>query len=155
MKKMIVVAIFLAACSVQAQGLKNATKTLTVGNWTVLRDVDAMTDKVGCTGIYKGEPSIQLSDSGFYFRVTGGIEAVTLRFDSEPARQMRLATKMEKNIRAIILDGSDFSTVTNSTRLRYQVLTLVSGTQSGDLDLSGIQEALAHIRANCPLPAKT
>jgi hypothetical protein len=155
MKRALVAICVVVACSSQAQGLKNAVKTLTAGNWTVLRDVDPMTDKVGCTGIYKSDYGIQLSDEGMYFRIRGGIEAVTLRFDEDQPQSLRLATDMEKKIGSVILSGYDFTKATSSGRLRYRVSTLVAGPQTGDLDLRGVKEALEHIKANCPTPGKT
>ncbi|CAN7189059.1 hypothetical protein [Acidovorax sp. LjRoot117] len=130
--------------------LKSATKVGIFGNWTVLRDTDKMTDKVTCTGIYQQDYSRQLSEDGLYISVKGGLSSITLRFDELPARPMRLAGKIEKDVRAVMLEGADFDLAVSSTRLRGQVLTLVSGVQDFELDLSGIREAVAHIKAGCP-----
>ncbi len=150
MKKLLLLTALVAACT-GAFALKNAVKTLQVENWTVLRDVDPMTDAVNCTGIYKGQYTTQLSDAGLYIRVNGGIRGITLRFDDEPPREMRLATKMEKDVRVVILDGADRAKALSSKRLRYQVVTLVSGVVEGELDLAGIEAAAQHIAAKCPL----
>ena len=111
-----------------------------------------MKDTVSCTGIYKENYDIQLTPRTLYIRVQGGLQGVMLRFGDQPARPLRLAEEMEKKIRSIIITGSEFNDLADSNRLRYQVSTLVSGIKSDDLDLSGIQEALANIRAGCPLP---
>jgi hypothetical protein len=132
------------------QGFKDAKKTLQAGNWAVLRDKDPMTDKISCTGIYKGDYAVQLSDEALYVRVQGGIEAVTLRFNDEAPRPMRLAQEMEKKIRAVIFSGTDYMDVIQAKRLRYQVMTLVSGVKQGDLDLTGIDQAYLHIKNGCP-----
>lgn len=139
---------------VQSQGLKDAKRTLTSGKWTVLRSIDPMTDKVDCTGIHDGNYRVQLSADGMYIRIAGGIQSVTLRFDDEPARALRLPTKMEKDVRAIILEGGEYEAATKASRLRYAAITLVAGTAQADLDLTGIGEALEHIKAGCPLPTK-
>lgn len=147
----------LTLCALAAGGahanLKSATKVGTFGNWTILRDVDKMTDKVTCTGIYQQDYSRQLSDEGLYISVKGGISSVTLRFDDLPARPMRLAGKIEKDVRAVMLEGADFDLAVSSVRLRGQVLTLVSGVQDFELDLSGIRDAVSNIKAGCPANA--
>jgi hypothetical protein len=137
-----------------AAGLKDATTTLKVGNWSVLRDVDAMTDKISCIGIYKKDSSIQLGAADLFISIAGGIESVKLRFGDEPAQPMRLVSKSEKDIRAVDIEGADFDAVLRAKRIRYVVLTLVAGIKEGDLDLAGIQQAKAHIDAGCPLPVK-
>lgn len=136
-----------------AAGLKDATVALKVGNWKVLRDIDPMKDSVSCTGIYKTNNGIQLSESGMYVSVRGGIQLITLRFDDKPAGSSRQPQKMEKDVRAIIIDGVDFNELQESKRLRIQTLTLVSGIVSEDLDLTGLQEAIASIKAGCPIQA--
>lgn len=153
MKAGLATLVLTIAMGAQAQtSLKDAPATLEMNNWTVLRQVDPMTDKVSCTGIYKKSPAVQVSSNGLYIRVAGGLESVTLRFDNEPARAMRLPTTMEKQVRAIILDGGDYQKALESTRIRYESLLLIRGMASGDLDISGIKEVAAHIANGCPLP---
>lgn len=150
MRKILVVAFCVAAFGSAQAGLKDAAKVGTFGNWTILRDVDKMTDQVSCTGIYKDDYSKQLASRGLYIQVRGGISSVTLRFDEDPPRSMRLAEKMEKDIRAVMLQGAEFESAIAAKRLRGQVLTLVSGLQDFELDLTGIAEAVASIRDGCP-----
>lgn len=152
MKKLLILTACMAMCGIAQAGLKDATKVFTAGNWTVLRDVDKMTDKVSCTGIYKNDFGKQLAQDGLYISIRGGISSVTLRFDDSPARGMRLPTQIEKDVRAVMLEGSEFDAAIASSRLRGQVLTLVSGLQEFDLDLTGIAEASANIKSGCPLP---
>lgn len=140
----------LLASTAHGQSLKDSPQVFESGNWSVVRSVDAMTDKVSCTGLYKKSPDVQLSSTGLYIVVPGGIQSVKLRFDDEPALEMRLPTEMEKKVRAIILDGSFHQRVIASARLRYESLTAVRGLASGNLDLTGIQEAAANIASGCP-----
>lgn len=58
MRKILVVAFCVAAFGSAQAGLKDAAKVGTFGNWTILRDVDKMTDQVSCTGIYKDDYSV-------------------------------------------------------------------------------------------------
>jgi hypothetical protein len=133
--------------------LKDAQVAFKSGNWKVLRSIDAMKDTVDCTGIYKENYGVQLTNDALYVSIKGGIETVTLRFSDKPARSMRLAEKMEKNIRSIIISGTDFSELIESDRLRVQASTLVSGIANEDFDLSGIKDALESIRTKCPIQA--
>ena len=121
------------------------------GNWKVLRQIDPMKDTVDCTGIYKEDYGVQLAPQDLFIEVKGGVETVTLRFGDQPAQQMRLAADREKRVRAVIVAGVDFAELLASNRLRYQVLTLIGGVKTGELDLAGIQSALDNIHAGCPI----
>jgi hypothetical protein len=133
-----------------AQSLKDAETALTVGNWKVLRTIDPMDDSVRCTGIYNNDYSVQLSKDTLFLGVQGGVQGITLRFDDNPPNRLRLATDMEKKLRSVIISGRDFSQLTTSSRLRYQVSTLVRGIESGDLDLDGLTAAIGSISRSCP-----
>lgn len=143
--------LFFIATAPANADLKNSAIAMKSGNWKVLRSLDAMTDKVQCTGIYKENYSIQLAQDELYVSVSGGIQGVTLRFDEQSPLSMRLATKMEKEIRSVIISGTEFTQLTQSKRLRLQVSTLVSGLHNDDLDLTGLNEALQSISTNCPV----
>jgi hypothetical protein len=145
----------LAAAQCAFADLKSATKVFEAGGWSVLRDVNMMTDKTDCTGIYKGNYKIQLSEDSLYISIGGGIESVTLRFGDEPPRSLRLAESLEKKVRAVIITGSDFESAMSSPRLRYQVGTLVSGIQQGEIDLTGARAANENIKAGCPAKGKS
>jgi hypothetical protein len=134
-----------------AQSLKDAKVAFASGNWRVLRTINPMNDTTGCTGIYKEDYSVQMTSEKLYISIQGGIQGVTLRFGEKPARGFRLPEKIEKDIRSVIISGSDFAELVNSERLRYQVSTLVSGIKTGDLDLTGIRPALESIRSGCPI----
>jgi hypothetical protein len=152
MKKIFILAACAALCSPTFASLKDAAKVFESGKWTVLRSIDKMTDKVNCTGINGGDYGKQLGMGGLYISVKGGIEGVTMRFDDAPARPLRLASKMEKDVRALIIEALEFQSVLSSKRLRLQVNTLVSGLQEFDIDLTGISEAFENIEQDCPIP---
>lgn len=157
MKNITAALIFLvaiaASVSSEAQGLKDAKATFKVGNWSVLRSTNTMTDKVSCTGIYKSNFGIQLVEDQLFVKITGGIQSVTLRFGENPAQSLRLPQDMEKKIGSVVIDGSDFRQALETTRLRLQVLTLIRGMATEDLDTTGIQAAVEHIKAGCPAPS--
>ncbi|RJF99050.1 hypothetical protein D3871_11400 [Noviherbaspirillum saxi] len=138
------------SASVAHASLKDAMKVFKSGNWTVLRHTDPMKDTVNCTGIHKENYGIQLTEDSLYVSIRGGIQSVTLRFDDNPARSMRLADDIEKKINSVIISGTDFTELVSSNRLRVQVSTLVRGIANEDLDLTGIQSTLENIKAKCP-----
>lgn len=150
MKKIAAFAALLLAATGASADLSTAERAGTFGQWEVLRDIDKMTDKVSCVGIYRSDKKIQLAEDGMYIAVSGGIESVTLRFGSDQARPMRLAKKMEKDVRAVMLEGEEFQGAIGADRLRMQVLTLVSGLKEYDLNMSGASQAVEHIKAGCP-----
>ena len=154
MKKLTIiasVAIGLATClPTFPQKLMSEPIVFTSGNWTVRRGVDSMTDKVSCTGLHKSGPRVQLSDTGFYVSVQGGVRGIIVRYDDNPPEQMRLATDMEQEIRAVMFNGSDFERVLRSKRVRLEVMTVLDQVYEADLDLSGINAAHDNIVAGCP-----
>jgi|GEM_PF-6277116 len=150
MKKIIICATMLSALSGAAMAdLGTAAKVGKFGKWTVLRDVDKMTDKTSCTGVQGEKYEIQLTDKALYARVSGGIESVTVRFDQNPARPFRLATEMEKKIRAVIIDDYDYREALRSKKILIQVSTLVSGTKTIEIDSAGIDQASQLISGGC------
>lgn len=157
MKKLIQCLFVLVACVllqpiyVRATSLSDAPTVFRAGNWSVLRAMDPMTDKVSCTGIYKDQYGIQLTSDTLYVSIRGGISSIRLRFDDEPVQNLRLATEMEKKVDAISISGADFSKLMDSRRLRVEVLTLVRGVINEDLDLAGIREARTNIEQGCPV----
>jgi hypothetical protein len=64
-----------------------------------------------------------------------------------------LATRSEKNLGSIDLEGAEFSKLLGSSRLRMEVLTVLSHSVAFDIDLTGMAAAIENIRANCPGPA--
>ena len=152
MKKTIICAVMFGAMAGPAMAdLGSAVKAGRYGKWTVLRDIDKMTDKVSCTGVQGDKYEIQLSSDTLFARVSGGVESVTLRFDQKPAQRMRLAKEMEKKVRAVIIDGSEFSEALDSNRILMEIGTLVSGIKTIEIDSTGIKEAVKFIADGCPL----
>ena len=145
--------MFAAVCTnTAAQGIKAGELTLKNGNWTVYRSINKMTDAVVCTGIYKDDTKVQLSDSVLFLKVTGGVDGITLRFGDKEARRSRLASTVEKKLSAVEMDGADFAEFLSTNRLRGSVLTLIRGVAEIDLDTTGAQEAVDHMRDRCPIP---
>ena len=75
--------------------------------------------------------------------------SVTLRYGTNPAEKLRLASDMETKINYIILKGGEFRKLSTVNRLRLESLTYVRGIVSADIDLKGMNEALAFIKAGC------
>jgi hypothetical protein len=123
----IAVLVLTAANISIAQSAEKGQPTLKIGNLTVFRSIDMMTDKVECTGYYTNNSGIQLGRDSMYVRIRGGVQSMTLRFGDSPAKPMRIATGLEKKVGAIALEGDEFVEATRSNRLRLEVLTLVSG----------------------------
>lgn len=140
---------------VVSASMKDAAKVFESGKWSVLRDIDKMTDKVSCTGVYGSDYGKQLTTDTLYIGISGGISSVTMRFDESPALPFRLGTKLEKEIRSLMLKSDEFQTALTAKRLRMQVGTLVSGIQDFDIDLTGLSDALDNIKQGCPMPALT
>lgn len=132
---------------------KDAKLAFKSGNWSVYRSIDSMKDTVNCTGVYKENYGIQLTDDTLFITVKGGLESVTLRFGDKSAHDLRLATEMEKKVGSIIISGADFAELLDSNRLRVQASTLIRGLANEDLDLSGLSQAVSNIKAECPIQA--
>jgi len=147
----IAVIILLSPSYGLAQSLKDAPVVFRSGNWKVLRTVDKMNDKTDCTGIYKEDYGVQLTEDTLFLKVQGGVEAVTLRFGDKPAQKLRLAKELEKKIRSVMLTDSEFAELTGSGRLIYQVNTVLDSVKTNEINLSGFEEALANIQSGCPV----
>ena len=152
---LIAAALAFGVQSVASQSLNDATVAMTRGDWKVLRTADMMTDKTTCTGIYNDDYGVQLTPDRLFISIRGGVQSVTLRFDDDPPERFRVATEMEKKIRSIIISGAEFSRLKNSQRLRYQSGTLVSGVQTGEIDLADFSAAYDSIMNNCPADTST
>lgn len=150
-----VLALYFASFpTAYAESGKESQVTLITGNWTILRSIDAMKDKVTCTGLYKANKGIQLVSDALYIAVNGGIQSIRLRLGETPARAIRLPRDVEQSVGAVVIDGSDFADLLQSTRLRVRILTMVRGVITEDLDTTGMLAALEHIHAGCPVPEK-
>lgn len=130
-------------CGAADATLADAKKVAQVGDWTVLRETNPMTDAANCTAIYKGEYRYQLTKEDFFVAIPrGGVKGVTLRFGDQPARELRLATSLERSLRAVRLTGSEFEDLKTSGRLRWQVLTILDTMDSGEVNTSDLPRAV-------------
>lgn len=136
--------------SIANAGLADAPIVFKSGEWSVHKNTDVMTDKVSCTGIYKSEYGIQLTEDKLFISVRGGLKGITLRFGNQPAEGLRLASEMEKQVDAIMIQNNDFTKALGSSRLRAQVLTVLGNMRNYDIDLNGISAAVKNIRSGCP-----
>ncbi len=117
--------------------------------------VNPMTDEHYCTATLGTRYNIEISD-GFYlsFAGRGGVGGITLRYGTEPAEKLRLPTRDEKSISAVILKDDAFSHLLASSRLRVQVLTVLDDLLYEDIDLTGAQEAYAYMKSSKCLPKR-
>ncbi|MGL5679648.1 MAG: hypothetical protein ACRDC2_08595 [Plesiomonas shigelloides] len=139
----------LSLSSLANAGLSDAPVVFKSGEWSVLRTTNQMTDEVSCTGVYKNEYGIQLTGDALYISIRGGLKGITLRFGDQPAESLRLATDIEKQVDAIMIQDNDFTKLMGSNRLRVQVLTVLGNLKNYDIDLSGISAAVENIRSGC------
>src|SRR5262249_40851761 len=127
---------------VLAAGLRVQPVIAQSKNWSVRRETDPMTDKPSCTGLYKDRFDIQLSSKALNIdmRKKGGIKGIKLRYDDEPAQQLRLASDAEKEVSVVDITGPEFRKLLSAKRLRVQILTFLSSVQEEDINLDGLVE---------------
>jgi hypothetical protein len=115
-----------------------------------MQDTDAMTDKKICTAIFKKGWTLQGTGQTLYLslRGRGGVKAITLRVDDDPANPLRLATKSEGSISSVDFQD-DFQRIYDGKRLRVQVMTVLGNVVSEDIDLTGFKASTDYIRQNC------
>ncbi|HWD27371.1 MAG TPA: hypothetical protein VG387_09410 [Rhizomicrobium sp.] len=127
-------------------------KVTTIGDWTIYRDSDAMTDVVTCLGIYQGRPAVQLTKDSIAISLNGrgGISSYKYRLDDTPPTELRLATDTEKDIGAVVFEGDDFNAIRSANRFRFQALTILDSVVDEDISLRTAQQALAYMSGpNC------
>ena len=142
----IALAVSLGAVSVcQAGNVGN--KLSAVGKWTIYQDVDPATGAASCTGLYADDGNIQLAHAALYFSLSGrgGVKGYTTRYDSLPAKPVRLATAMEKDLSIVVLRGADFDSLLSSRRFRIHIVSAQSQAFDYDLDLTDIAAAATFI----------
>ena len=122
------------------------------GDWRVTKVIDSMTDKASCTGLYKNNFDIQLSENKLYIdmRSKGSVDGFSFRIDDDqPITQ--LPTEIEKNIGIVRIGGETnedkaaFSRLLQGNRLRVRVLTLLGSDENYDISLNGFNESYAVI----------
>ena len=147
--KTLLVSALIGCSNIAIADLSKQPTVYKSGQWEVRKSVDAMTDKVTCTGIYGKGYRYQLNNDSLFIGVKGGPRSVTLRYGTNAAERLRLASDMETKINYIILKGGEFRKLSTVNRLRLESLTYVRGIVSADIDLKGMNEALAFIKAGC------
>jgi hypothetical protein len=121
-----------------------------IGKWEVFGEADPMTDKKSCIAYYDGDKHVQLTtDSlavGYWGR--GGLKGYTIRFDSDPPLGMALPTRVEEQVDAFLLKGTDsrFARLLTAKRVRVQAVTVVGGLVNDDIDLTDLQTVLAKMK---------
>ncbi len=132
-----------------AQSLLGSPVIFRSGDWAVHRIADSMSDRNLCTAIYKDNYDIQLGSRSLVIAIANGPKSVTLRFDNDSAREMRLPKKSEHAVGAVDIEGADFQRLQQSRRLRYRVLTGTDNIVEGDIDLTGAIDAYRNIQSGC------
>lgn len=137
------------AASAAAQSLSDSPIVLQSGAWAVHRIQDPMTDASVCLATYGHQDGVQLGAGMFSITTIEPVKKVQLRFDDDSAQSARAATHSEFKNNRIEITGSDFSTLLDSRRLRYEATTISNATLSGDIDLNGAYVAHGNVAAGC------
>jgi hypothetical protein len=125
--------------------------TTTDGGWQLRRIKDAMTDETTCILSPVGKPYVQISVRDLYisYRTRGGVQGFQYRLDDGPISDMEIPTDTEKQIGFVHISGDAFNRVLRASRLRVQVVTLISGLQTEDLAVSGMRSLYAKMQREC------
>jgi hypothetical protein len=154
---------FAVSTSASAQSLADSPIIFHNGQWDVHRTTNAMTDAAVCTGVYKNQYGVQLSENALTIAINDGdktdaIKTVRLRFDEEDAKPSRPASKDELKNNAIEISGGDFNELLDSKRLRYEVLMESNTALAGDINLDGAFLVHGNVAAGCagnPIPGSS
>lgn len=136
-----------------ADGL--GTRIASVGEWSVYRSIDAMTDEVSCVAALGSRSQVQLTPDSFAVSYSGrgGLRGYKIRLDDAPAWNLELPTDTERRIGAFVLEGRKFDQIINSRRIRVQALTVLSTVVDDDIDMSRSAELLGILRGTqCTSP---
>ncbi len=137
-------ALFLLARAGTAATLSEAPVVAQFGAWTVHRGEGR------CGATYSKDPAIELRRDALLIARKGGLQTVKLRFDSEPYGAERDLSGEERSNAAVAVTGSDFDRLSSGpTRLRGKIQSLTRGTWNIDIDLRGVPDAIAQIKADC------
>ena len=125
--------------------------TTAVGGWQLQRSKNAMTDKTDCILVPVGKPHVQITVGDLYisYRGRGGVQGFRYRLDDEPVSQMQLPTEIDKQIGAVHISGDTFNRILQASRLRVEVLTLISGVQNEDLAVAGVRGLYTKMQREC------
>ena len=139
MKKTLLVALMVIAGVAQA----GETKTVIFKNsdWTSTKTVDSMTDKVSCYIANNRDREIQGSANSFYIGRDGkgNVSGYQYRLDSDPASSYILASRLEKDISAIIIPVDKLA---GKDRIRVSGLSILNTLIEVDVDISKLGPAV-------------
>jgi hypothetical protein len=127
-----------------------------IGEWTVNRSTDPMTDEPSCVATFGEGARVQLTEDSFAisYRGRGGVSSYRIRLNEDPPWELRLATRIERDISAFVIDGRDFERIIGANRVRVQTLTILNSVVNDDVDLSRVPEVLAVLRGPECLPTQ-
>ena len=145
----IVVAVLtLAAFAASSQA--GAQTSWRVGEWTIVKQTSQMTDKVSCIAEPDSSPRIAVFADKAYLEVLPGTTSVQLRFGTNPAREGRLLTALERRSLSVEIAGNDFAELVKTQRLRVQIVRRYvpgdDGVQGLDFDGAGIGAAVEAVK---------
>ena len=121
------------------------------GPWFVVRSVRDGGKVVACTGFYRANRHVQLSKDTLVIQTIEDVKSVAFGFDDHAPGAQRMLTGAEKELKAIVFTGEDFTKLAHSRKVRIDVGT-AQGTMRHELDLNGIAGALENIGKGCPVP---
>src|SRR5262249_42144022 len=132
-----------------SSGAQLGQKLTAVGRWAVYKSTDAMTDEIRCLATYGDRSEVQLYKDVLYISLKGrgGVNGFRLRFDDGVATDMQLPSKTDKSLSVISIRGGQFRRLTESQRLRAQILTVIGGVVDEDLNLTGLRDAVHIMQA--------
>jgi hypothetical protein len=142
----------IAVLAVAPATAQTGTKFSAVGEWTIYRDFDPMGGTSVCTAAYKDDTSVQLNKGAIAFAQNQKISVTGyhLRWDDDPANEVKFSGPNAKKMSAFFLTDADFAKLQNSKRLRMQVDTLSKSVVNYDIDLKSVPQVIAALKApNC------
>jgi hypothetical protein len=118
-----------------------------IGDWHIYAEQDAMTDALQCVAYFRDGNDIQLTGTSLAlsYRGRGGVTSYRIRLDDNPPSDLRLATRIERDISAIVLRGRDFEQIKTSGRVRVQTSTLIRSLVDDDIDMTSAPAAIARM----------
>ena len=147
--RFLTLALLCGASAAYGANATDGVQTFQSGDWSVYRGQNALTDSTTCTGIYKTS-KVQLSSDALYIQFSEGLRVIKLRYGDQSVEDARPPTTREEELRAIVLEGGNFTYLLTVPRLRGQVLTRLRHLEDFEIDLAGFNQAVAHIKNGCP-----
>lgn len=142
--RMYALALFFVAYALPAATLSDAPTVGEFGNWTVHQGAGV------CGAAYRKDSGVEIRPGVLLIARKGGLQSAQLRFDNEPFGVARSLSDQERTEATVRITGADFARLTTGiTRLRVKIESLTRGTWNVDIDLYGVAEAIAQIKATC------